>query len=109
MQIPHLRNPHKWLRAIVLALLLCVWSAFAQTTQEDSSALRQILERLDHLEQQNRQLTDEIHALRTELAASRTEAAGAEAGAAPPAAIAERVEVQERRIEEQAQTKVESS
>lgn len=109
MQIPHLRNLHEWMRAIVLGLVMCVWSAYAQTTREDSSALRQILERLDHLEQQNRQLTDEIHALRGELAASRTETVGADAGAAPPATIAERVEVQERRIEEQAQTKLESS
>jgi hypothetical protein len=109
MQIPHLRNPHEWLRAIVLGLLLCAFSAFAQTTQEDSSALRQILERLDHLEQQNRQLTDEIHALRSELAASRTQAGGEEAGEPPAGGNAEPLEVQERRIEEQAQTKVESS
>lgn len=109
MQLPHLRNRHEWLRAIVFGLLVCALSAFAQTTQEDSSALRQILQRLDHLEQQNRQLIDEIHALRSELAASRTQAGDAEAVAAPPADIAERVEVQERRIEEQAQTKVESS
>jgi hypothetical protein len=109
MHIPHLRNLHEWLRAIVFGLLICGSRAFAQTSQEDSAALRQMLERLDHLEQQNRQLADEIHALRSELAASRTKAVGEEAGAEPAAGIAERVEVQERRIEEHAQTKVESS
>src|SRR5437879_1611334 len=80
-------------------------TAAAQTPpSQDASALTQILGRLDRLEKQNSQLVDEIRALRNELALSR-----GRPEAAPPADIAESVDVQDRRIEELAQTKVESS
>ncbi|HVP47925.1 MAG TPA: hypothetical protein VMT32_15130, partial [Bryobacteraceae bacterium] len=76
--------------------------------------LTQILNRLDRLEQENQQLIQEVRALRAELAHSREPAAGQPAAPpAPedtqPADLAERMDVQERRLEEQAQTKVESS
>jgi len=89
-------------------------AAAAQSPAENTPALNQILQRLDRLEQQNRQLLDEVRDLRRELAASREHPATASADA-PPAAnaqaagIPERLDVEERRIEEQAQTKVESS
>jgi hypothetical protein len=62
----------------------------------------QLLERLDRLEEQNRELTAEIRKLRTELAAR-------ESAVNPPPALEERLEVQENRTAEQAETKVEAS
>ncbi len=122
MQI-HLNILHRWLGATLT--LACVFgtSAAAQTATGDSATLHQILERLDRLEQQNRELAAEVGALRKELAAAhgvpQGAAAGAEtaqstpAAAAPPAApssdLDERLAVQEQRTDEMAQTKVESS
>ncbi|HEX3744986.1 MAG TPA: hypothetical protein VHW09_13680 [Bryobacteraceae bacterium] len=88
--VPHL---------IALTLLSCF--ALSAQTAPDHDA---ILARLDRLEQENRAMAEEIHALRAELAA-------AQAAPATPAAetLAEKVDIQDQRIEEQAQTKVESS
>jgi hypothetical protein len=72
--------------------------AFSQTSDE----FKQILDRLSRLEEQNRNLANEVHALREQLAAP-TAAAPAE----PP--VAERLDVVENRVQEQAQTKVEAS
>jgi hypothetical protein len=100
-------------RAALIFSFVMVTAAAAQTPAEDSSAVRQILERLDRLEQQNHELTEEVRALRRELAASRgstesVQAKTADAGSAGED-LAEKMDVQERRLEEQAQTKVESS
>jgi hypothetical protein len=80
---------------------------------QQKSDVEQILERLDRLEQENRNLVQEVRALREELAVSRTAAPSVstadQAEAAAPAPLEERVAVVERRVEEQAQTKVESS
>jgi hypothetical protein len=77
---------------------------------DDGPALQKILERLDHLEQQNQQLTEEVRMLRAELAAK---AAVAQPAAADPPTVtpslAEKVDVQEQRTDELAQVKVESS
>jgi len=78
---------------IVIAFLLPTL-LIAQSSPE----LQQILERLQRLENENRALAEEVRALRRELAAGRAEAP-----------LEEKVEVQEKRIEEQAQTKVEAS
>ncbi len=64
--------------------------------------LAQILQRLDNLERQNRELAEQVRELRGELAA-RPQAA------APADRVEERLDIQERRVEEQAQTKVEAS
>jgi hypothetical protein len=97
--------------------LLCVgllWPAWlgAQQTPE----INGILERLDKLEQQNRALTEQVQQLKTELAASRPNAPAATvAGNAsapettPAATVDERLAIQQSRVEEQAQTKVEAS
>ncbi len=70
---------------------------------QPTADLTQVLQRLDRLEKDNRTLAEEIQSLRTQL-----QAAGLSAQPdAPP--LAERMEVAERRVEEQAQTKVESS
>jgi hypothetical protein len=65
--------------------------------------MRQILDRLERLEAENRALAQEVRALRHELTAART----VPSPSSTP--LEERVEIQERRIEEQQQTKVESS
>jgi hypothetical protein len=69
--------------------------------QSDSAALRAILERLERLEQQNRTLTEEVQALRRQLSAQGV--------SAPVGPAEERLEVQEARTEELAQTKVQAS
>ena len=59
-----------------------------------------ILSRLDKLEQQNRQLTEQVDALRAQLSAQ---------GVSPAVPLEDRVAVVENRVEEQAQSKVEAS
>jgi hypothetical protein len=76
-------------------------SLIAQTAE-----IGQILERLDRVEKQNRDLTAEVDELKAELAALRP---AASPGAAPNATLEDRVAIQDKRIEEQAQTKVETS
>ncbi|HZT32142.1 MAG TPA: hypothetical protein VFA33_19795 [Bryobacteraceae bacterium] len=77
---------------------------------QSSPELQQILTRLERLEQQNRELMQEVHSLREELATARPRPA--QETAPPPSEtvpLDERVAVAERRIDEQAQSKVESS
>ena len=110
-------HPHhlpRWHGATLVFFCLFGNVALAQAASEDSATLHQILERLDRLEQQNRDLTAEVGALRKELAQARNAPAGAPANAetakaAPTADLPNRVDVEERRVEEMAQTKVESS
>src|ERR1700745_1709189 len=79
--------------ALIAALLPAV--VLAQTPAE----FQQILERLDRLEKQNRALIDQVTALRQELAASR----GTPGVAAPDVTqLAEKADVQERQIQDQA-------
>lgn len=72
---------------------------------QDAQDLKKVLERLDKLEQQNRELLEELRSLRQELNTAR---------AVPPAGQEEnrpeeKAEVRDARIEELQQTKVESS
>lgn len=89
--------------------------AIAPAWSQDSTGLRQILDRLDRLEAQNRELTTEVRALREELAARGGPPAPAPAAEQAPVAdeavpaIEERLEVQETRTAEQAETKVETA
>lgn len=78
------------IRNLVSLMLMSAAAAGAQTTPD----LKQVLDRLERLEQDNRTLLQEVRALREELKASRP---------------VERLDTQEARIEEQAQTKVEAS
>lgn len=90
--------------AKVAGTLAAVWLVCGMPVQaQTSTEMRQILERLERLEEQNRALAAEVHALRAELAA------GARREPPPAPAVEERLDVQESRIAEQAQTKVESS
>lgn len=109
-----LHHLHRWPGATLILLGFFTTAAAAQTVPEDAVTLRQILERLDRLELQNRELVQEVRALRKELALARSGPQTAQpavetAGTATPSDLAERMDVQERRLEEQAQTKVESS
>jgi hypothetical protein len=74
-----------------LLFLLSPCLVFAQA---EKPAMHQILDRLDRLEKENATLRDEVRQLKDRLDQSRPE---------------EKLEIQERRIEEQAQTKVEAS
>ncbi|HEX8986072.1 MAG TPA: hypothetical protein VF767_11580 [Bryobacteraceae bacterium] len=96
----NVRNREARLRtAQKLALAACLFGAPALQAQAPAE-LRQVLERLDRLEEQNRALIEEVRALRQELSASHP---------AEPAPVEERVAVQETRVAELAQTKVEAS
>jgi hypothetical protein len=83
----------------VVAALLCSVSLAGQTAAPD---LRQIMERLEGLERSNRALTEEVGVLRGQLAATSPRPAG------EGPELEEQVAVQGARVEEQAQTKVES-
>ena len=83
---------------------------------QQKTDLQQILERLDRIEQENKSLANEVRALRAELAATRGTPAPTTAPTESPAAVQnapapteERLAVDEARISEQAQTKVEAS
>lgn len=93
------------LRAIRLfSLALAVgprWLA-AQSSPE----IAKILERLERLERENRDLAEEVRTLRAELGLRPAAAAEVEP---VPAALPDRVDIVERRVEEQAQTKVEAA
>ena len=87
----------------------------AQTNESDETMAR-VLKRLDALESENRRLSEELHSLKQELAASRLAAESAapaqEVAAVPPQnapSLDERLDVAEKRVTEQAQTKVETS
>lgn len=77
--------------------LVFAWSAMAQQNPPD---LREILDRLDRLEAQNRQLTQEVQSLRERL--------GVEEAAEAAAPVAERVTVTEQRVAELDQVKIAS-
>ena len=105
------------MRAKFRYLMLVLLPALLPAQQK--SDLQQILDRMDRLEQENRDLAAEVRALRADLAVSHpapavspalTQSADAEnaAGAAPPP-IEERVAIEERRVDELAQTKVQTA
>jgi hypothetical protein len=70
---------------------------------QSPSEIGRILERLDRLERENRALSEQVRTLTERLGATNAPAA------APALTPEERLEIVEHRVEEQAQTKVESS
>src|ERR1019366_9078252 len=80
---------------VCLALCLAAVPLCAQTAPD----VAKILERLDRLEQENRALSEQVRALQAQLGMA----------APPPPTVEERIDIQQQRIEEQAQTKVEAS
>ncbi len=86
--------------------LLWLGLALPASLTAQTAEISQILERLDRVEKQNRDLSAQVDQLKTELAAMRP---AASTGPATPVTLEDRVAIQEKRIEEQAQTKVEAS
>jgi len=98
-------------RIIAGCLLFLAASAYAQTGPPFGEGdIQKVLDRLDKLEEENRKLTEEIHALRNQLTA-QTAAPASTVSSAPAAApsVSERLDVQESRTAELAQSKVEAS
>jgi hypothetical protein len=80
-------------------LCLALVCAPAKLGAQAPADLNQILARLERLERENRELTEQVRALQAQVGVSTP----------PPPSIDERLEIQGHRIEEQAQTKVEAS
>lgn len=82
---------------------------------QTSAEMTAILQRLDRLEQQNRELQEQVQSLRTQLSAVQGEAppqtVAVQQPPAPPAQppVQQQLDIHEQRIDEQAQSKVESS
>ncbi len=87
-----------------LVILFAVGVISAQTTSQAPS-LEQVLQRLERLERENGALREEVRGLRDEVAALKP----AVAPVTQTQQIEERLAIQERRTEEQAQTKVDAA
>ncbi len=86
---------------------LIAMGVLAAQTATPPATLEQVLERLSRLENENRALRDEVRVLRDEVATLKPGAS-----AQPPPStqeLDERLAIQERRTEEQSQTKVEAA
>jgi len=98
-------------RILLLVLPLLVLPLEAQVADNSQAAmLQKVIDRLDALERQNRELTEEVHSLREELRSAQTAPdSGSNTAASEQPPLNERVAVNEQRVAEQAQTKVEAS
>lgn len=91
----------RYRRKLCAALIAAVFALGMPLMQaQDNDTLKQILQRLNRLETENRALAEEVKALREQLAETRGQ---------PAAPVEERLSVVEARVEEQAQTKVEAA
>src|SRR5215471_3466120 len=92
--------------------MLVVCSSFATSLlAQDSTDLKRILDRLDVLEAQNRELLQEVKALQQQVASAKVTPAAATGTPSPAetpsnAELADRIEIQEQRTAELDQTKV---
>jgi hypothetical protein len=92
-------------RNYLLLVLAMASQSFAQESTRPDATLTEILRRLDALEHENRELLQQVHELREQLnPAQAKQDQGQEQGT-----LDERVAVNEGRIADQAQTKVEAS
>lgn len=96
---------------LLLLLVLFTFRVCAQEDNRTSVVMKQILERLDSLEKENKQLVEDVRVLRQELETSRSSAPAVPAEGSKPteSSLADRVAVEEGRTAEQAQTKVEAA
>jgi hypothetical protein len=93
-----------------ILLLFIALPAAAQETGGSQASIAQVLQRMDTLERENRELLQEVRALRQEVEASHAHPTAASSGSSQPeTSLQDRVTVNEHRIAEQAQTKVEAS
>ena len=109
---------HKVAQAFLPVLVACLLAACTAAKAQNTPEMREILSRLDRLEKQNQTLSEEVRALRQEVAVLRAPSSGAVSAAvsstdgqvpAAPLQAGEEAAVQQNRIEELAQTKVEAS
>jgi hypothetical protein len=89
----------------IVIFLITAGAAVAQSPGD----LKAVLERLDRLEQENKSLRGEVRQLRDEVSVLRGAPPGAPEQPTTTQTNSERLEVQETRVEELAQSKVESS
>ena len=89
----------KCILTLIVLLRVSILAA-EEPTPSETSLLQSIMQRMDALEKENRQMAEELHQLRQQLEAKQ---------ASEVAPIEDRVAVTENRVEEQAQTKVEAS
>ena len=105
------RNSNNFQRAhaLLIGIVCCAVLLGMSTVAHGQTApqVEQILNRLDQLEKENQALLDEVRALRQEVSGLRT--APGDQGASQSATAEERQAVEENRIDELAQTKVEAS
>jgi hypothetical protein len=102
-------------RSLLIILAIFAVNLCAQENQDSSVVLKQILDRLDTLEKENRALVQEVHTLRQQLEvtlpqpkqAAEAEGPGGKKDNQPT--VNERLDVEEHRTAEQAQTKVEAA
>ena len=90
-------------RGSLLPTVMCCLLSPGLLAAQASPEIREILDRIQRLEAQNRALADEVHQLRQELASAHG------AATQPAPTLAEKVAVQESRTEELAQSKVGAS
>jgi hypothetical protein len=95
---------HRKCLLLVLAMSLRI---FAQESARPDATLTEILRRLDALERENRELLDQVHELREQL--NPAQAKQAQNQDQDQGTLEERVAVNEARVADQAQTKVEAS
>ncbi len=96
--------PKRWPLILLLSPMLL--------RAQEPTEFQRIIQRLDQLERENRDLAQEVHALRAEIAGTRAPAPAAAAETpvnVSPVPVDERVAVQEQRTAELAQTKVEAA
>jgi len=93
----------------VMAVSVLAIGIAAPAFSQNSPDLQKVLDRLQQLEEQNRQIVAEIHALRTELIERNQVTEGAESPSPPRPPLNERMDVEESRTAELAQSKVEAS
>jgi hypothetical protein len=91
-----------------LSCLLLTACAAGSLSAQQSPELKQVIDRLDRLEAQNRDLMAEIRALRLQLAAGQPPGAEPPDAGASPQPVAERVQIAEQRIADLDQSKVSS-
>src|SRR5579871_1664491 len=104
--IPRCPSGKNWssglpMRQLSLLMMLCAGCAQAQSTLE----IREILARLQKLEDANRALNEEVTALRGQLAAARGDNPQPE----PAEPLQDQLAVEKARVEELSQSKVESA
>src|SRR5579863_276641 len=102
-------SPSLFLRGrFLLAAAIALWPGARAVHAQSAPEIREILDRLQKLEDANRALTDEVHSLRQELASAKT-TPPAEVTAQSQDQTQDQINVEKARVDELAQSKVESS